>query len=106
MTDPIQIVQNDLLPVLEFTIEKGCEAFNLTGYTVVFSMLNNAGVRKIDKQECTITSAVSGIVQYSWQDGDTDTSGDFTGEVQVTDSNGKTQTTFDIIPIVIREQIA
>lgn len=106
MIDPLQIVQNDRLPILEFTIEKGGVAFNLTGYTVVFSMLNNAGVRKIDKQACVVVSAAAGTVQYSWQEGETDTAGDFTGEVQVTDSNGRTQTTFDPIPIVIREQIA
>lgn len=94
------------MPILEFTIVKDGSAVNLTGATVVFSMYNEARVRKIDKQACTITNATAGIVQYQLQEGDTSEEGSFTGEIQVTDSNSGIQTTFDAIPITVRAQIA
>jgi hypothetical protein len=103
---PIEIVQHDTLPLLEFTIEKNNAVFNLSGYTVVFSMMDENGTLKVNKQPCTVVSAAAGTCTYQLQSDDTNVAGQFQGEISVVDSNGDVQTTYDHIPIVIRQQVA
>lgn len=106
MISPIELVQNDTLPFLDFTIEKDGVAVNLTSATVVFSMKNDKGVRKIDKQACSLVTPLSGICRYELQLGDTDTAGTFNGEIQITFPGGTKQTSFENIPVVIKGEIA
>lgn len=103
---PIQIVQNDTLPLLEFTIEKNNEPFNLTGCTVTFSMMNQDGTVKISKRACTVVAPLLGTCSCQLLAGDTNEAGQFQGELSVVDSSNNIHTTYDQIPIVIRQQIA
>lgn len=103
---PIRIVQNDTLPLLEFSIEKNNEAFDLTGCTVFFSMMNQDGTVKINKRACTIVSPSLGTCTCQLVEADTNEAGQFQGELSVVDSSNDVQTTYDQIPIVIRQQIA
>ena len=103
---PIELVQNDTLPLLEFTIEKNGAVFNLTGYSVKFSMMNQDGVVVVDKQPCTIVSAANGTCTYQLKSSETANPGKFRAELSVIDSNNDVQTTYDDIPVIIRQQVA
>lgn len=56
---------------------------NLTGKTVTFRMAATAHEPIIDDEPATLVTAASGIVEYQWQMGDTDTAGHFKGEFVV-----------------------
>lgn len=102
----IELVQNDTLPTLDFTIQKDGISYDLTGCTVYFSMQNENGTIKINKQTCTVVSASNGTCHYTLQSGDTNEAGQFSGEVTVIDGSGKIQTSYDNIPIIIRQEFA
>lgn len=64
---------------------------NLATATVVFIM-SSGGVRKVDRRPVTVTDAPAGEVSYQWQAADTDTSGSYDGEFEVTYAVGGAQT--------------
>lgn len=102
----IKLVQNDTLPVLNFTIKQEGVPIDLTGCTVKFYMVNaDTKAVKINGKSCTVVSEEDGTARYSWATEDTDTVGSYLGEVEVTFPSGKIQTGFKQIPIVIRDDI-
>jgi hypothetical protein len=60
----------------------------LTGLTVVFR-LRRRGTNFSYEYDADIIDAVNGVVQYLWQDGDTDLSGDYDGEWVLNYPDGK-----------------
>jgi hypothetical protein len=99
----IKIVQNDTKPYLEFEITQDGTPVDLTGATVKFYMKDAvSGSIKINGATCSITDAVNGKCRYVWQSGDTNTIGTYLGEVGVTFPDGKIQTGYKQITIVIR----
>ena len=102
----IKIVQNDTKPYLEFEITQDGIPVDLTGSTVKFYMKNtDTGSVKINGSACTITDATKGKCRYVWASGDTNTVGNYVGEVEVTFPDGKIQTGYKQITIVIRDDI-
>jgi hypothetical protein len=99
------MVQGDTRPKLEFEVTKGGLPVDLTGCTVKFYMKSSTGTVKINGSACSITDAVKGLCAYSWQSADTNTAGEYTGEVEVTFDNGSIQTGFKSLNITIRAQI-
>jgi hypothetical protein len=86
------IKQNDTSPSLGATLKDALLAsIDLTGAAVKFHMNSLEGVSKVN-QSMTITDAVSGVIQYDWQAGDTDTVGAYSAEFQVTFSDGSIET--------------
>jgi hypothetical protein len=89
------IKRNDTLPSLQLTlIDKGClggkEPYSLSGVTgITFTMVNNCGEYKIFAKQAEIVSYSAGTIQYNWEEGDTNESGDFLGEFQLIYSDGK-----------------
>jgi len=60
---------------------------------VVFSMrVRPGGTTKVDKQACTINTAVLGDVQYAFTATNTNTADRYEGEFQVTYSDSSVQT--------------
>ena len=103
----VDMKKGDTLPALVVTITKtDGTALDLTDSTAKFVMVDSAGVEIID-EAMTVTDAENGIVQYEWQAGDTDTAGEFRGEVKVTYSDGTliTAPAVDYIPINIDEDL-
>jgi len=93
--NPFIIKQNDTLPALIVRIKTrevllgGVISFDLDGVTgITFSMIDNCGNLKISEQSGTILCSSGGTIQYSWQNGDTDEAGKFTGEFELNYSNG------------------
>lgn len=103
----IKIVKDDTLPVLEFSVIQNGVPVDLTGASVKFYMKNNdTGAVKVNGKSCTVIDpATSGVCRYSWEAADTDTAGEYVGEVEVTFATGKIQTGYKLIPIIIREDI-
>ena len=71
----------------------GLNVVNVTGAAVVFSMrVRPGGTTKVDKQSCTINTAVLGDVQYAFSASNTNTADRYEGEFQVTYSDSSIQT--------------
>ena len=66
----------------------------LTGGSAVFTMTgpNGQSAKKVNRGTVTLVTAGTGVIRYDWQSGETDTSGDFKGEVEVTYSDGTIET--------------
>ena len=102
----IKIVQNDTKPYLEFEITQDGSPVDLTGATVKFYMKDSTtGSVKINGAACTIIDAVKGKCRYSWTGSDTNTVATYLGEVEVTFADGKIQTGFKQLSIIIRDDI-
>jgi hypothetical protein len=86
---PFIIKRNDTAPILIATVyDKGCLGewgrLNLSGVTSInFSMIDDCGSLVISSASAQTVSAISGIIQYCWQEGDTAVSGNYTGEFEM-----------------------
>lgn len=89
--------RNDRLPKLRATLQQGSPATPIDLTTAVSVKLilkdstNMAGAAKVNAA-CTLVTPSSGIVEYAWAAGDTDTSGTYNGEFEITWSTGITET--------------
>ena len=102
----IKIVQNDTLPPLEFSLTKEGAPLDLTGCTVKFYMKDaTTGSVKINGNTCAITDPTKGKCRYSWSGSDTNTVATYLGEVEVTFPDGKIQTGYKQLSIIIRDDI-
>ena len=86
--------EGDTKADLQVTLLDGADAaVDVSGSTVVFTMLNTRTRRRIvDRQSVTLVTAASGIVKYPWSAGDTDEPGEYLGEFEVTFSDSSIQT--------------
>jgi hypothetical protein len=104
------IKQNDTSPALEaYLRDSRGRAVNLTGATVVFHMrLQSSGEAKITDGSVTLTTATQGLVSYSFTAANTDTSGIYQAEFQVTFSGGAIETfpNDDYIKVVVTDDVA
>ena len=93
MAEKFYIKQNDTKPVLRARLlDSAGNVVNVTGATVVFSMRTRpGGATKVDKQACTINTAVLGAVQYAISAANTNTADRYEGEFQVTFSDASVQ---------------
>lgn len=92
MTD-FWIKEDDTSPVLEATLtDENGNAVDLTGASVDFHMRRQLDdTLKVDGT-ASIIDAANGKVQYSWSSGDTDTTGKYDAEFEVTYSSGDIET--------------
>lgn len=75
----------DLLPLLRVQLmdPSGASA-DLTGATVVFNMATPDLVPKIARGAVTVIDAATGVVEYAWASGDTDTAALYLAEFEAT----------------------
>lgn len=87
------IKKNDTSPSLLATLQDGNgAAIDLTGASVRFLMRQiGSSAVKVDAA-MTVTDASAGSVRYDWQAGDTDTSGSYQVEFEVTYAGGGIET--------------
>ena len=87
------ITQNDTSPTLSVVIaDSDGTAIDLTGASVQFKMRAvNSSTLKVNAS-ASITHASNGAVSYTFSSSNTDTSGLFQGEFQVTFSGGAIET--------------
>lgn len=102
----VKIVQDDTRPPLEFNLTQDGSPVDLTGCTVKFYMKDaTSGSVKISGSTCVITDATKGKCRYNWIASDTNTVGTYLGEVEVTFPDGKIQTGYKQMSIIIRDDI-
>ena len=100
--------QNDTSPAIKIECADGDDAvIPVTGAAVRFFMRDSAGTVKVNAAG-SITDGPSGIIQYDWVAGDTDTAGVFNAEFQVTFAGGEIETfpNKGYISVVIEDDIA
>ena len=84
------IKRNDTSPAMRATLKDGDDAaVDLTGCSVRFHMRSVGGTTAKVDSAASIVTAGSGIVQYAWSGGDTDTLGSFEAEFEVTFTGGE-----------------
>lgn len=94
MPNPFVIKRNDTLPALQLTlVDRGClggkQPYNLSGATdITFTMVSSCGDYKIFAQSAETVSYSGGVIKYNWNPEDTNESGKFQGEFQITFSDG------------------
>lgn len=107
MAETFYIKQGDTAPALRCTLkDPSGTAVDLTGASVVFNLLAADGTVLVNRQSVVLVTAASGIVEYQWQAGDTDTSGTHRGEFEVTypDSSVETFPNDSFIPVRMARQ--
>lgn len=93
MSQLITLRKNDTAPNLPISCSRNGSAIDLTGATVKFKIANEDGSRTNDAHnECTVTSATGGTCTYDLETGDIPTAGTYTGDVEITYSNGEVET--------------
>jgi hypothetical protein len=78
-----QIKKRDTAPPIEATLTADDVAVDLTGASVRFHMQDSSGTVKVDAA-ANIDDAAAGEVSYDWTAADTDTTGHFKAEWEVT----------------------
>ena len=98
-TPTFYIKQNDTRPELDvFLRDDKDRTINVTGATVKFNMLNASdNTVKVNLGSVTTVSSTAGRVKYSFSSADTDTSGNFDGEFQVTFVGGQVDRVLDVL---------
>lgn len=88
------IRKNDRLPALTASLtDSAGTAVDLTGDTVRLNMsLVGGTTRKIDNATVTVVSSSNGTISYSWSTSDTNTTGLYFAEFEVTASSGPERT--------------
>lgn len=107
MSDTFYIKRGDTAPALLYQL---APVLDLTGCTVVFNMRpKGSTTAKVSRGAASVYgTATNGQVRYDWASGDTDTSGYFEGEFEVTLTDGSIETypNYGYIPITVTEDIA
>ena len=96
------IKQGDTRPVIQAKLYNDSSEVDLTGCTVRFLMGD------VVAAAATVTSVLTGAVQYQWATADTADAGSFDGEFEVTFTDGRIETypNNGYLDILITEQIA
>lgn len=87
----LTITQYDLQPYYYAQAKDSDGVINLTGASIVCNLKNSLdNTIKINRQSAgiNITDAVNGEFEYRWVSGDTDITGDYLIEFEVTPSSG------------------
>jgi hypothetical protein len=89
---PFELKRNDRRPRWRVQLTANATPVDLsTASAVTFTMKQGTGTPKIEKEAMTIVDAVTGVVEYPWAAGDTDTAGDYNIEVEVDWGGGEFQ---------------
>lgn len=78
-----QMKRNDRRPRYRVQLTSNGVPVDLTGAASVKFIMKQNNTIKVNKAAMTIVTAATGIVEYAWAAGDTDTSGDYNVEVEV-----------------------
>lgn len=96
MAETFAIKRGDRLPAIRATLKDaaGVAVDLSSGVTaIVFNMHRKSSQSpKVVRGVATTVTAASGIVEYAWAAGDTDTAGDYLGEFEVVYTSGKSLT--------------
>lgn len=90
MVKNFYVKKNDDYPYYRIIVNDKSGALDLSGSTVLFTMQDlSSGTNKITSQSASLIGGTTGGVEYQWQAGDTDTTGTYGIQFEVTLSSGK-----------------
>lgn len=106
-SNTIYLVTDDTLPTLELTIVEAetDTAVDVSGASVRFRVRERGNTLEKFSINCVVTDGAAGEVQATFPSGALDAPGVFEAEVEVTFPSGGIQTTYELLKLVIREQI-
>ena len=103
------IKQNDSSPSIRAALKDGDNIpIDLEGATVRFHMKAlGETTLKVDAVASVVSPAVNGIVQYDWDNGDTDTVGSYRAEFEVTFAGGAVETfpNSDYLSVIVKSEL-
>ena len=88
-----EIKRNDLRPHWRVQLTENGDPADISGAAGAAFTMKVGGTTKVNKEPMTIIDAPTGVVEYVWQTGDTDTSNTYNVEVEV-DWGASTPQTF------------
>ncbi len=78
-----EIKRDDRRPYFRVQLTQNGEPVDLTGATAVRFTMKEGATLKIDGASMVAVDAATGVFEYQWANGDTDTVGDYSVEVEV-----------------------
>lgn len=87
-----EIKRNDLRPYWRVQLTQNGLPADITGNVGVVFTMKQGSTLKVNKEAMDVIDDGTGVVEYQWQTGDTDTSGTYNVEVEVDWGGGATQT--------------
>lgn len=88
-----EIKRHDRRPRWRVQLKHDGVPADITGNSSVkFIMKNSSNTIVLNKVAMTVVDAPTGVVEYAWQAGDTDTTGTFTAEVEIDWGGGEFET--------------
>lgn len=103
-----EIKKNDRRPYWRVQLTQNGAPADITGNFGVYFTMKVGGTVKVSKEDMEIINAATGIVEYRWATGDTDTATTYNAEVEVDWGGGVTQTfpSKGYFTIVVNEDLA
>ena len=92
MTIKVYMKQNDTMPRRVYALKHNGTAVDLTGATVKFIMRAQGSSSTKVNASATVSDQTNGLVYYAWSSSDTDTTGEYEAEFQVTYSDSTVET--------------
>jgi hypothetical protein len=86
-----EIKRNDRRPYWRVQLTQNGDPADITGAAGVGFTMKQGGTLKVNKASMLVVDALTGVVEYHWADGDTDTSGTYNVEVEVDWGDGELQ---------------
>ena len=108
MASRFNIKQNDTSPAIQITcLDSDSTAIDVTGASVRFLMRDKDGTVKVTGVGEVVTPT-AGVIKYDWAAADTDTSGGYEAEFEVTYADGTIETFPNVsyIRVTITDDIA
>jgi len=109
MINTFSIKKGDTLPKLRMRLtDTDGVALDLTGATVLFRMKpKNGGAVKVTRAGAVVSPPTGGIVEFTWQTGDTDTVERYSAEWVLTYAGGvRTVPSSSFVAVVVYEAVA
>ena len=101
--DEIEVTENDYGQEVEFKCLVDDEEFDLTGYTVTFSMKSPRDSKsKVNKAQATVSDATGGVIRYIWRFRDLSEPGVYKAIIRA--SKDGIVITFRGLTIIVREE--
>jgi hypothetical protein len=106
-SDTIRLVANDTQPVLTFTLTDASTgaAVNLTGAVVRMRIRDLNTTTEKAALVCAMVNPAAGQVATNFPTGTLDTAGTFEAEIEIVFADTSIQTVYDLIKLVVRDDI-
>lgn len=78
-----EMKRNDLRPYFRVQLKQNGEPADLTGAVAARFIMKEGATLKVDREAMVFVDEPTGVVEYHWALGDTDTTGDYNVEIEI-----------------------